>query len=69
MNAALPELAVNQSFMAAFLAAEPPCLALGLVEVEGTRRALVAPRLEQAVPRHVTSNGFRFGHAPLGAEG
>lgn len=65
----LPELVVNRSFMAEFLAAEPPCLALGLVEVEGTRCALVALCPEEAIPRHVTATGFRFGHALLGAEG
>jgi hypothetical protein len=64
----LPELAVNRSFMSAFLAAEPPCLALGLVEVDNPRCALVALRPEQAIPRHVTAGGFRFGHALLGAE-
>lgn len=64
----LPELAVNRGFMAEFLAAEPPCLALGLVEVEGARCALVALRPEEAIPRHVTAGGFRFGHALLGAE-
>lgn len=69
MNAVLPELAVNQSFMAAFLAAEPPCLALGLVEAEGARCALVVLRPRQAVPRHITAAGFRFGHALLGGAG
>jgi len=31
----LPRLTVNWHFMRAFLAAEPPCFALGLVEERG----------------------------------
>lgn len=69
MSAGLPELAVNRGFMAEFVAAEPPCFALGLVEVEGTRCALAALRPEEAIPRHVTAGGFAFGHALLGGEG
>lgn len=65
----LPELAVNRGFMSEFLAAESSCLALGPVEVEGARCALVALRPEEAIPEHVTAKGFRFGHALLGAEG
>ena len=67
MTTALPELAVNRSFMAEFIEAEPPCFALGLVEVEGTRCAMVALRPEQALPSRATAGGFRFGHALLGA--
>lgn len=69
MSAVLPELAVNRSFMAEFLDAEPPCFALGLIEVGGTRCALVALRPEQPIPRHVTAGGFRFGHSMLGGAG
>ena len=69
MSATLPELAVNRSFMAEFLDAEPPCFALGLVEMGGTRCALVALRPEQSIPRHVTAGGFRFGHSMLGGIG
>jgi hypothetical protein len=35
---ALPTLTVNRRFMMDFIAREPPCLALGLVEVEGSQR-------------------------------
>lgn len=69
MTTSLPALAVNRSFMAEFIEADPPCFALGLVEVGGTRCAMVALRSEQAIPRHVTAGGFRFGHALLGAAG
>jgi hypothetical protein len=62
----LPTLTVNRPFMATFLAAETPCLALGLVEEGIGRCALIALRLEQALPRAVSAAGFRFGHALLG---
>lgn len=64
----LPTLAVNRSFMAEFIAAAPPCFALGLVEVEGKPCALVALRPGQAIPSSVTAKGFRFGHALLGTD-
>ena len=67
MTTALPELAVNRSFMAEFIEVEPPCFALGLVEVGGARCAMVALRPEQALPPRATAGGFRFGHALLGA--
>lgn len=62
----LPKLAVNRQFMSEFIAAEPPCLALGLVEVGDVRCALIALRPEEALPRSVTAGGFRFGHSLLG---
>lgn len=65
----LPPLAVNRQFMSEFIAADPPCLALGLVEVGDTRCALVALRPEEALPRSVTVGGFGFGHSLLGADG
>jgi len=63
----LPKLAVNRQFMSEFIAADPPCLALGLVEVGDIRCALVALRPEAALPRSVTAGGFGFGHSLLGA--
>ena len=69
MTTALPPLAVNRSFMAEFIEADPPCFALGLVEVEGTRCAMVALRPAQALSARATAGGFRFGHALLGAAG
>jgi len=62
----LPRLTVNRRFMAAFLAEPTPCLALGLVEEGIGPCALIALRLEQALPRAVSAAGFRFGHALLG---
>ncbi len=63
----LPPLAVNRRFMSEFIAADPPCLALGLVEVGNTRCVLVAMRPEEALPRSVTACGFGFGHSLYGA--
>jgi len=63
----LPKLAVNRQFMSEFIAADPPCLALGLVEVEDIRCALVALRPREALPRSVTDGGFGFGHSLLGS--
>ena len=54
----LPTLAVNRSFMAEFIAADPPCFALGLVEVEGEPCVLVALRPGQPIPSGVTAKGF-----------
>ena len=64
----LPELAVNRPFMSAFLAEEPPCLALGMVEEGDSRCAMVALRLDQALPRQVSAGGFSFGHALFGSD-
>jgi hypothetical protein len=62
----VPELAVNRSFMSAFLAEDPPCLALGMVEEGTSRCALLALRLDQVLPRQVSA-GFSFGHALFGS--
>ncbi len=62
----LPRLTVNRRFMAAFLAEPTPCLALGLVEEGIDLCALIALRLDQALPRAVSAAGFRFGTAVLG---
>ena len=65
----LPALTVNRQFMVEFTAAEPPCLGLGLVEVEGSQCALVALHLNQTLPPEVSAAGFAFGHAVFGGEG
>ena len=64
----LPALTVNRQFMSEFVAAEAPCLALGLVEVEGSQCALVALHLNQTLPPEVSAAGFAFGHALFGGE-
>jgi len=60
------KLTVNRRFMAAFLAEQTPCLALGLVEEGIDPCALIALRLDVALPRAVSAAGFRFGNALLG---
>jgi len=61
-----PALVVNRAFMQAFLAADTPCCALGLVE-EGQRPyGLLALRLEEPLPPAVAAGGFAFGHSALG---
>jgi hypothetical protein len=62
----LPTLTVNRRFMMDFIAKEPPCLALGLVGVEGSQTAMIALRLDEALPREVSAAGFAFGHALYG---
>ena len=62
----LPTLTVNRRFMMDFIAKEPPCLALGLVEVEGSQCAMITLRLNEALPREVSAAGFAFGHALYG---
>ena len=63
---ALPTLTVNRRFMMDFIAKEPPCLALGLVEVEGSQCAMITLRLNEALPREVSVAGFAFGHTLYG---
>jgi hypothetical protein len=62
----LPTLTVNRSFMEAFLAADRPCCALGMVEVQNRLCAFIALRPEVSIPSHVTDSGFNFGHTLYG---
>jgi hypothetical protein len=62
----LPTLTVNRTFMRAFLAAEAPCFALGLVEERQRRCGFLAVRPDTSIPPDITNLGFRFGHALLG---
>ena len=62
----LPTLTVNRSFMQAFVAAETPCCALGLVEESGRPCGLIALRPDQEIPAAITDGGFNFGHSLLG---
>lgn len=62
----LPTLTVNRSFIEEFIAAQQPCCALGLVEVQTQQCAFVALRPETAIPSHITDQGFAFGHALIG---
>jgi hypothetical protein len=62
----LPTLIVNASFMREFISAQPPCCALGLVEVQNQIYAFIALRPEQEIPPHISDNGFAFGHTLIG---
>jgi hypothetical protein len=61
-----PALVVNRLFMQAFLAAEPPCLALGMVEERQQLCGMLALRLDEAIPPAIADRGFEFGHALYG---
>jgi hypothetical protein len=62
----LPTLTVNRSFMREFIAADPPCFALGMVEERKRQYGFLALRPDQAIPAAVANRGFKFGHALLG---
>lgn len=62
----LPELTVNRHFMTAFTEAEPPCMALGMVEIGASPSALIALCFNQPIPKPVIAGGFAFGHALRG---
>ena len=62
----LPRLRVNGRFIQDFIAAEPPCFALGLVEERKQRCGFLALRPDEAIPPTVCAAGFNFGHSLLG---
>jgi len=59
-------LVVNRLFMQAFLVADPPCMALGMVEVQQQLCGMLALRLDEAIPATIADRGFEFGHALFG---
>ena len=61
-----PALVVNRLFMQEFLATEPPCFALGMVEERQQPCGMLALRLDQEMPVTVAAGGFEFGHALFG---
>ena len=61
-----PALVVNRLFMQAFLAADPPCLALGMVEEQQRLCGMLALRLDEAIPTAIADRGFEFGHTLFG---
>jgi len=62
----LPRLTVNRHLMSAFIAAEPPCFALGLVEEHGQACGFLAMRPDEVIPPGITDTGFWFGHSLIG---
>ncbi len=63
----LPTLTLNRSFMQAFIAAKPPCFAMGLVEEPGRPCGFLGLRPEAAIPPDITDQGFNFGHSLYGS--
>lgn len=59
----LPTLTLNRSFMQAFIAADPPCFAMGLVEEHGRPCGFLGLRPEVSIPADITNQGFNFGHS------
>jgi hypothetical protein len=62
----LPRLVVNSRFIDAFITAEAPCFALGLVEEWKQTCGFLALRPKIVIPDEYTRTGFRFGHSLLG---
>ena len=62
----LPKLTVNGQFIRDFIAAEPPCFALGLVEERKQECGFLALRPDESIPPEISAVGFNFGHALLG---
>ena len=62
----LPRLVVNSRFIDAFITAEAPCFALGLVEERKKTCGFLALRPKIVIPEEYTRTGFRFGHSLLG---
>ncbi len=63
----LPTLTVNRQFMRAFIDADTPCFALGMVEEQGRQCGFLALRPEEEIPAAVSDVGFNFGHALFGS--
>ena len=61
-----PKLIVHRGFMQEFISAEPPCLALGLVEEQNRLSGFWALRTTEAIPPEVSAKGMNFGHSLLG---
>ncbi len=61
----LPPLVFNEKFLKAFVEIEPPCAALGIVEVRGEERGFISIKTEQ----HINgAGGFDLGTQLLGSE-
>ena len=62
----LPTLTVNRPFIEAFIAADAPCCALGLVEVKNRQCGFLALHSNTAIPTEISDGGFNFGHSLYG---
>ena len=61
-----PILSISRAFMDDFLDSQPPCFALGMINIEGDHSGFLAMRPKQPIPSDTTAAGFNFGHALLG---
>jgi hypothetical protein len=64
----LPTLIVNRSFMREFVAAQQPCCALGMIDVENRHCAFIAIRPHIAIPAYIREKGFAFGNGLIGTQ-
>ena len=62
----LPKLALHRQFIDDFVAARPPCFALGMIEERKQKLGLLALRSGEIIPPEIMEPGFNFGHSLLG---
>ena len=63
----LPTLTLNRRFVQDFVAKDPPCFALGMIEERDQPYAVLALRPGLEIPAGTTDLGFNLGHAVLGS--
>ncbi|MCH8291388.1 hypothetical protein IH992_09835 [Candidatus Poribacteria bacterium] len=68
MNQSLPTLTVNRSFIAEFIDADAPCVAMGMIQENDQQYGLLALRPSEPIPAEVTARGFSFGHSMFGSD-
>ena len=61
-----PILTISRAFMIDFVEAQPPCFALGMIDIEGDHTGFLAMRPKQPMPSQAKAAGFNLGHALLG---
>lgn len=57
---------MNRRFFKEFLAADPPCFAMGVVEERQLPLGLLALHTVETIPPDILNCGFGFGHSVLG---
>ena len=61
-----PTLSISRAFMTDFIQAQPPCFALGMIDIEGDHTGFLAMRPKQPIPSQTKAAGFNFEHALIG---
>jgi len=61
----LPQLTINALFIRDFVAAKPPCFALGYLMERGIKRGFIAIRPAMPIPESASEKGFAFGHSVI----